>query len=199
MQTGGTTNARKTQVEKVMAEIGVKVKEIEYVVKKPVFEEVRIEKPFYVEKPIEIPVGLENALNDIAVTLYEKIIQKIDVSLQSVISNRLKEIEVPKIIQREKVVITKIDVPVKNAVIQDVQVKNAIVTDVPIKNAIVVDYKVLNAVIEDVLVKNAVVEDVVVRNAVITDVPVANAKIKDITVECVKPKWLKPDGTPDVG
>ena len=199
MQAGASTNARKEQVKKVMAEIGVKVKEVDYIVKNPVFEDVKIDRPFYVEKPIEIPVGLENALNDIAIMLYERIIKKIDTELITVIDRRLKEVQVPKIIYKEEVNVVKIDVPVTNAVIKDVHVTNAIVEDVKVKNVVLEDVKVYNAVVEDVSVKNAVVEDVIVRNAIITDVPVANAKIKDVFVECVKPKWLKLDGSDDVG
>lgn len=194
MQPGGATKKiNGYELSKAVKEIGLKIIETPVKVNKPVFEDTVIERPVFTDKPINVPVGFEEIAEKIADSVMEKIILK----LNEVISQIPKMVEVPKIVYKEELTVTKVPVEVINPVMRDVEVKNVILKDTEVVNPVLVDRQIINPVIEDVIVKNAIVEDVSVRNAIVTDVPVTNAKIKDVVVEAVKVKWLKPDGSPE--
>jgi len=180
---------------------GIQVVESVYKVERPVYEDVVVQVPKFVDKQVELPVGwdklIQELTQDIANSLIDKCLAAIDKRLDAAINDRIKQIEVPKIIEREVVNVIKKDIEVTNAVIKDKPVTNAVIKDVEVKNAVVKDITVLNAVVEDVPIKNAVIEDVHVNRAIITEVPVVNAKIKDKVIEAISIKWVKPDGSPD--
>lgn len=150
----------------------VKIIEIPYKVDKPVFKDVDVKVPRFIEEQVKVPTGWDKVINEIALEishgLYNEIERLVNEKMTTMITERLKEVVVPKIIEREEVKVTVKDVEVLNAVVKDVPVTNAVITDKEVTNCVIVDKTVINAVIEDVHVKNAVIEDVAIKNFVLT-------------------------------
>lgn len=126
----------------------------------PKFVEVEVPVAKFVDKPIEVPSGWNQVINELALeistNIYKHLEKMMNEKMTVMINERLKEVVVPKVIQREEIVVRHIDVPCERAVIKDVPVTNAIITDKEITNAIIKDVHVINAIIEDVPVKSAV-------------------------------------------
>jgi len=177
---------------------GLKIIETDVQIDRPIFKDVIVEKPKYVEKPIEVPTELQEfcikAGEMIADTAMKHILVALDEKLSKAIDKRIKEIEVPKIIEKEQVSIKTIEVEkeIIKPIIKTVEVIHANIQEVTIEKPIYKEVEVLKPIIKDVIVKNAVIENVAVRNAIVENVPVVNAIIKQRTVETVHPKWLKP-------
>src|SRR3990167_8157976 len=110
----GSKSTVKTHETEIIS--GIKVIESEYRVERPVFEDVKIQRAVFEEKKINIPVGFEEVASEIAEVVAKKIVEKMterfDQILDKVITNRVKEVEVPKIIHREEVNVIKKDVEV---------------------------------------------------------------------------------------
>jgi hypothetical protein len=114
----------------------------------------------FVDKKIEVPVGYDSVINEIALeistNIYKHLEEMMSTKMTAMIDARLKEVVVPKIIEREVINIKNVDVPIDRPVFKDVPITNAIITDKQVTNAIITDKIVINAVIEDVEVKSAV-------------------------------------------
>lgn len=149
---------------------------LDYQVDKPVFIPYEVKTPVFIDEQIRVPVGWDKVINELALEISKSILAQVEEMLKArfdkAIDNRIKEIEVPKIIIREEVQVIykpfELQIPnmkvvdVTNAIIKDVHVNNAIIKNVPVINAIIEDVQVQNAVVEDVIVKNAIIQDVVV-------------------------------------
>lgn len=175
---------------------GLRIIESEVRIDRPVFVDMEVKIPKFIEEKLSIPVGFDTLANDIADLLYHKIqslvTSKLEASLKSAIDERIKEISVPKIIYKDEVTVKNVEV--LNAVVKDVHVNNAVITDVQVKNAVVENINLKNAVVQDVSVINAVISNVPVTNAIIKDVEVQNAILKHKTVDVIHPRYVNLSG-----
>lgn len=186
-------NGQKTLVREVIG--GVKVIESEYRVMNPVFVDTPIERPVYTEKKIEIPVGVNEMVIELARVMAQEVVAKvldeIDSKLNAAIDKRIKEIEVPTIryVETEKIV----EVPKY----QDVAVSRPVFVDKEIINPVLVDKTVVNPVIKDVEVVNAILKDRVVINPIWEDTVIQRPKYVDKEVTAIHIKYVDPKGNPE--
>jgi len=190
IQQGTVTNQRE-----IVA--GIKVVESTYRVDKPQFVDVIVERPIFKEKQIDIPIGMDKMVIAIADDITDKVLKLLDAKLSSAIDARIKEIEVPKIIQREEFNIITKDVHVNNAVITDVPVANAVLQDHIVKNPIIEDISVTNAIITDQSVMNVVLKDRIVINPIFEDVVIQRPKFVDKEIVVIHPKYIDMKGNPE--
>jgi len=143
----------------------------DFPVKVPVFQDIEVKVPVFVEKQIEVPIGLDKVVNDLALSIAEKVFTKIETilndKLSKAIDERISQIKYPKLI--EELEITKIPVTVDVPVFKDKEVLNPVLKDVEIINAVIIDKPVLNAVIDDIRVNNAIIKDIEVERAVVRE------------------------------
>jgi len=159
-----------------------------------VFEEVKIQKPVFVEETIKLPVGFDDVANKIAEKLssliYAKVERAIEDGLHRVVQSRLQPVEVPII----KEVVTVKEVEVERPIFKDVVVERPVYKDREIINPVKIDIPVTNAVIVDKNVTNAIIEDVKVQNAIITDVQVERIILQDKIVEVIHKQCVDEKG-----
>jgi len=188
------------KVKEIQIVAGLKVIETEYRVKVPVFEDVHIDRPVFVDKKIELPVGFEAIANEMALKIADRVMDNIllviDARLDRAIDQRIKEITYPKLVEELKVTIKEVDV--EKPVYIDVEVQRPVFKDYEVINPVRKDVEVINAVIADKTVINAIIKDVQMTNAIIKDVEVERAIIREKVVDVIHPRYLNMKGEPDV-
>lgn len=180
---------------------GIKIIESEYRIQKPIFEDVKVDRPVYVDKPIEIPTGIRDMVTELARVIAQeitgKLIDQIDSRLEAAIKDRVKEIEVPKITYKEELnVITK-DIHVINAVIEDRHVINAYITDKEVINPILIDKKIINPIFEDVEIERPIYKDRIVIAPKFEEVVVAKPRFVEKEIVVIHPKYIDMKGNPE--
>lgn len=177
----------------------IKLQEIPYVVKSPIFEDVVIERPVFKDRQIEIPSGWDKVINALALEISDKVIKytlhQLDEKLAAAIDSRVSEIKYPKLIEEVKV--TEIPITVEKPVYKDVSIDRPVYVDKEIINPVPKDVEVINAVIIDKPVINAVIDDIRVTNAIIKDVEVERAVIREKVIDVIHPRYLKLNGEPE--
>ena len=153
----------------------ISIVERPYKVDKPVFIPYEVKQPVFVDKQVDVPVGFDKVISDMAdklfIQLKTKLAEYVDGELSRAITTRIKEIEVPHIIEKHEIQIVYKDVHIDRPIIKDMPMVNAIITDKQVINAIVTDVPVANAVVYDINVTNAVIKNVPVKNFVLTRRP----------------------------
>ena len=171
----------------------VTILETKYEVKVPDFKDVEVDRPVYVEKEIEIPVGMEAALTKIADQISEKVLTRVTEYMQqrldSAIEDRIKTIEHPRIVYK--------DVDVDRPVFKDVEVDRPLFKDREIINPVLKDVEVTNAVIKDVEVERAVFKERVVIQPVFEEVIISKPVYKDKEITVIHPKYIDMKGNPE--
>jgi len=174
----------------------IKVISTDYKVQRPVFTDVKVDRPVFVDKVIEIPSGWDKVINELALEISNKIMDKVDLiigaRLDRAIDHRVKEIKSPKII--EQVTIVNRDVEVERPIFKDVEVSRPTFVDKEVINPVLKDVSVTNAKIEDMTVINAVIVDQKVTNAIIKDVDVEKAIIRERVIDVIHPRYLDLQG-----
>lgn len=192
-------NPSKDKVEEINVVSGIKIIQTEYKVKAPVFEDVIVERPVFIEKKIEIPSEWDKVIQEITLKISDKLMDNIELVLSArldhAIDQRIKEIKSPKIV--EEVTIVTREINVEKPVYVDIEVQRPVFKDYEVKNPITKDVEVINAVIADKTVINAVIIDRQMTNAIIKDVEVERAIIREKVIDVIHPRYLKMDGTPE--
>lgn len=170
------TNPQEGKVKEVEVVSGFKLIQTEYKVKTPVFEDVTIQRPIFVDHEVKIPVGYDKVVNELALEISKSVMAIVQVSLDKQIKLLEEKIASLRNIKTEEEVILKTkEVIVEKPVYKDVTIE--------VSRPVYVDKEVINPVLKNVEVENAIIIDKAVTNAVITDIRVTNAIIKDIEVE----------------
>ena len=164
----------------------VKIVEVPYSVQVPVFKEVVVDVPKYVDFPVQVPTGYEAIIDALAYRISDKIysmvqervIKDLSGALDKVLDERLTQVRVPKIIE---------EVKVNERVIE---VERVTFKDVEVERPIFQDKVIINPILKNVEVTNPVLVDKPVLNCIITDINVTNAIIKEVEVEVMKPRYV---------
>ena len=172
---------------------GIKVIESEYRVQRPVFEDVKVDRVCYVDKQVEVPVGLEKVCVQLADEIFSKVLALVDGKLEKAISARIKEIEFPKITYKEEVK----TIEVEKVVLKDVEVLNPKLKDVEVLNPILVDKKVVNPVFIDAEVERPIFKDRVIINPTFEDVIITKPKYIEKEIVVIHPKYIDMKGNPE--
>ena len=194
------TNPSPSGVTENLVVGSIKVIETPYRVAQPVFEEIIVKVPKFIEEDVKIPTGVDKMMVEMATEIADKIMANIEsiitARLDAAIDQRIKEIKTPKFV--EELIVTKRDIEVERPVWKDIDVNRAVIHDVQVVNSVIIDKTVVNAVIEDVAVKNAIITDVQLNNAIIKDVEVERAVIREKIVDVIHPRYLDLQGKPTV-
>ena len=169
---------------------GINVIKTDYKVKRPVFEDVKIERPIWTDRQVERPVGIEKVIISLADDITKKVLELVDERIGKAIDARLRTVEVPEIVYREKFK----DVTIDRVSYNDVVVDRAKLVDKEIINPVLVDREIINPVVSDVEVVNAIVKDKVVVNAILEDVVVQKPKYIEKTIHAIHVKYVDPKG-----
>jgi len=190
------TNPAPNEIKESVIVGSIKLQQIPFKVQVPVFDDVHIDRPVFTDKKIEIPVGFDTIVNELALKIADRIMDKVEIvlgaRLDKAITERIKEIKSPKIV--EELNIIHKDVSVERPIFTDVKVDRPVFKDYEIKNPIVKDVEVINAVIADRTVINAIITDQKITNAIIKDVEVERAIIREKVIDVIHPRYLKPNG-----
>ena len=193
------SNPPPSEVKETLVVGSIRLQEVPFKVKSPIFEDVVIQRPIFVDKQIEVPVGVDNLVDSLVEIVSKRLLEKIELiigaRLDKAIDERISSIKSPKII--EEVTITYKDVTLDRPIFKDVEVSRPSFKDIEVLNPIIKDVQVLNAKIEDVTVINAVITDQKITNAIIKDVAVERAVIREKVVDVVHPRYLNLKGDPE--
>jgi len=199
-----TNNGHKVREREVIA--GVKGIETEYRVKKPILEDVTIMRPKFVEKIVEVPVGMEKVIDGIAIDIYERLVKHIgdsmDAKLEKImdkriaelndaINKRITEVKVPKTVYIEK------EVVIAKPVFKEVLIEKPVYKDREVVNPILVNKKVINPVFEDVTVDRPVFKEHVVPKPVFEDVIIQKPVYREKEVTVISLKYVDLKGIPE--
>jgi hypothetical protein len=182
-------NPQEGKTKEIQIVAGLKVIETEYRVRSPIFEEIVVKVPKFIEEPIKLPTGFDTIADVIAEDIAEKVLQRvsslIDSKLSLAIDERVKEIKVPKI--TEEVIMRYKDVEVERPIYRDREIVLDKVTlvDRQIINPILKDQEIINPIIIDKMVLNSIVTDINVTNAIVRDVEVERAVVREKVIEVV--------------
>jgi hypothetical protein len=175
---------------------GIRVVEEEIEIKRPVFIDVNVERPKFVDIPIQVPTGFDafakQAGEMIANVAMDHIIRSLEDKLNKAVTERVKEIQSPRIIERIEFV--NKEVIVEKPIFKDVEVSNAVVKNVEVSNAVIKDVQVLNAVVKDIPVINAQIEDRVIVNPIFKDIQIDRPVYKDKEIVVIHPKYIDLQG-----
>jgi len=192
------TNPPPSEVKEVTINSSLKLVEIPYKVKVPVFEDVEVKKAVFVDEQVIRPLGIEKLIVELVDEAVSKLFNKIDLTLiarlDAAIDTRIKEIKYPKLV--EEVTVTHKSVEVERPVFKDVEVSRPTFKDVEVINPIIKNVEVVNAVVVDQTVINADIKDIKVTNAIITDVPVDRAVIREQIVNVTHKMCHDQNGNP---
>ena len=170
------TNPQEGKVKEVEVVSGFKLIQTEYKVKTPVFEEVTIQRPIFVDHEVKIPVGYDKVVNELALEISKAVLAIVQTSMDKQVKLLEDKISSLRNIKTEEEVILKTkEVIVEKPVYKDVEIE--------VSRPVYVDKEVINPILKNVEVENAIIIDKAVTNAVITDIRVTNAIIKDVEVE----------------
>ena len=170
------TNPQEGKVKEVEVVSGFKLIQTEYKVKTPVFEEVTIQRPIFVDHEVKIPVGYDKVVNELALEISKAVLAIVQTSMDKQVKLLEDKISSLRNIKTEEEVILKTkEVIVEKPVYKDVEIE--------VSRPVYVDKEVINPILKNVDVENAIIIDKAVTNAVITDIRVTNAIIKDVEVE----------------
>jgi len=192
-------NPPPSEVKETVVIGSIRLQEIPFKVKSPVFEDIVISRPTFVDKPIEVPVGFDEIANELTERIAKKILDKIELTigarLDKAIDERISSIKSPKII--EEVHVTYKDIELERPTFVDIEISRPTYVDREVINPILKDVSVVNAKIEDVTVINAVITDQKITNAIIKDVEVERAVIREKVVDVIHPRYLNLKGEPE--
>ena len=184
-----TSNGKRITEREIVA--GLKVIETEYRVERPVYEDVVVQRAVFEDKKVEVPVGLEETIKELAKQIYDKLEAQIDGLLAKAITKRIAEIEQPKVVYKdfviEKPIFRQVDVPVDRVKFVDREVINPVI----------VDKQVTNAVIKDVEVERPVYKERVVPVPKFEEVIIQKPKWVDKEVTAIHLKYVDPKGNPE--
>lgn len=175
----------------------IRLMETPYKVRVPVFEDITIERPTFVEKKVEIPVGFSEVINQLALELSKAVL---DITMQGMKKQvdmlEKKVAELSNVKTEEKLVITEKPVEIEKPVYKDklIEVDKVVYVNKEVINPVLKDTEVVNAIIIDKAVTNAVVTDVRVTNAIIKDVEVERAIIREKVIEVIHKTCLNEQG-----
>lgn len=172
---------------------GIKVITQEYRVMKPIFDEVVVQRPTFVDKQIEIPVGLDKVLVELADQITAKVLKLVDEKLEKAITARIKEVELPKITYKEEIKTIQVD----KVNYKDVTLDRPILKDREVINPILVDRNVTNPVFVDVDVDRPVFKDRVVPLPIFEEVIIQKPKYVEKEVTVISLKYVDPKGNPE--
>lgn len=192
-------NPKGGNVKEMMVISGLKVVEVEYKVQSPVFEDIVVKVPKFVDEEIKVPVGFDALANKLSAIIsdqiMDKLLSKIDEVLEKAIDERISTIKAPHIVEE---IITKTkEVEVEKPIFKDVEVIRPVFKEEEIIKPIMKFQEITNAVIKDKEVVNAIVVDQKVTNAIITDVDVERAVIRERVIDVIHPRYLNLQGEPD--
>lgn len=193
------TNPPPSEIKESLIVGSIRLQEIPFKVKSPVFEDVIVKVPVFQDEVIKVPVGYDTVINTLALEISQSILKQVETlikdKLDKAIDERIHTIRVPKIV--EDLVIKNKEVEIERPVYRDVEVERPVFKDKEIINPILVDKEITNAVIIDKTVVNAVVKDVALTNAIIRDVEVERAIIREKVIDVIHPRYLDLKGNPE--
>lgn len=191
-----TTISPKKGTEKEQRVIGsVRIVESEVRVQVPVFEDVKIVRPIFVEETVKVPVGYEAVMASCAEEISKLVIAKVEKALDNMIAVKMKELKATKLV--EEIVIKHKDVIVERPIFKDVTVDRVSYRDKEILNPVLVDKPIVNAIITDKEVTNAILKDKVVVNPIYEDVIITRPKFVEKEVTAIHLKYVDPKGNPE--
>src|SRR3990167_8571212 len=136
----------------------VRIVESEMAVKVPVFEDIKVERPIYVDTPIQIPTGFDEIANElterISVKILDKIMTVIGARLDKAIDERISSIKSPKIVEEVKITY------------KDIEIERPKFIDTEVSRPTYVEKEVITCVIKEVPVTHCKIEEVTVINAI---------------------------------
>lgn len=177
----------------------IKLQEIPYKVKSPIFEDVIVKVPVFQNEPIKVPVGFDTIVNQLALDITNAVLKQVESivreKLDKAIDERISTIRVPKVV--EDLVIKNKEVEVERVLYRDVEVQRPKFVDKEVINPVLINKEVVNAVVIDKTVVNAIIKDVNLTNAIIKDVEVDRAIIREKVIDVIHPRYLKLNGEPE--
>jgi len=192
------TNPPPSEVKESIVVGSIRLQEIPFKVKSPVFEDVVVKVPKFVEEQVIIPVGFDKIVSTLALDITKAVLANVEKmiidKLDKAIDERVKEIKTPKFV--EELVITHKDVNIDRPVYKDVEIDRPLFVDKEVVNPILKNVEIINAVIVDQTVINAVIVDQTMTNAIIKDVEVERAVIREKVVDVIHPRYLDLKGNP---
>lgn len=192
------TNPAPDKTKEIQIVAGLKVVETEYRVKVPVFEDVTIQRPKFVDQEINVPFGFEKVANDMALEISKAVLaiveSQLNQKLDRIIDDKLASLKNLK--TEEVVTVVHRDVEVERPVYKDVIVDKVVLVDKEVINPILKDVEVVNAIVIDKAVTNAVIDDIRVTNAIIKDVEVERAIIREKVIEVIHKQCMDEKGNP---